>query len=116
MVVGGTVVVVVLDPPFSVVVVVPPPPWVDDEPPVAVVVVLLLPLAGAVVVVGGAAGATKGTDSARMVATLVEGVAARLVQVRAAFQLCRAVCAGAPVSGWGRPLRMVAGRKAAAVT
>ena len=66
--------------------------------------------------VGGAAGATKGTDSARMVATLVEGVAARFVQLRAEFQLCKAVCAGAPVRGWGRPLRMVAGRKATPVT
>lgn len=94
-VVGGTVVVVVVLEPDAVV---PVLPVVVLVPPVAVVVVP--PEAATVVlVVGGAAGATKGTDSARMVATLVEGVAARLVQLRAEFQLCRAVCAGVPVRG-----------------
>ncbi len=68
-----------------------------------------------VVVAGGAAGATKGTVSPRMVARVVVGVADRLVQLRAAFQLATAVVAGAPVSGWGTPLRMVAGRQTAPV-
>ena len=65
-----------------------------------------MPAAVVVVVAGGAAGgATKGTVSPRMVARLAVGVAERLVQLRAAFQLWTAVVAGAPVSGWGTPLR-----------
>ena len=60
-------------------------------------------------------GATKGTVSPCMVVRLAEGVADRLVQPRAAFQLWTAVVAGEPVSGWGRPLRMVAGRHTAPV-
>ena len=43
----------------------------------------------------------------------VDGVADRPVQPRAAFQLWTAVAAGAPVSGCGRPARIVAGRKTA---
>ena len=60
-------------------------------------------------------GATKGTVSPRMVVRLVDGVADRLVQLRAAFQLWTAVVAGVPVSGWGTPSRMVAGRQTAPV-
>lgn len=65
-----------------------------------------------VVVVGGA---TKVLVSPFMVATLVDGAAARLVQLRAPLQLWMAALAGCPVSGWGRPERMVAGRHTALV-
>ena len=67
------------------------------------------------VVAGGAAGATNGTVSPRMVVRLVDGPAARLVQLRAAFQLWTAAVAGVPVSGWGTPSRIVAGRQTAPV-
>jgi len=102
---AGAVVVVV-------VAAVPPPLFVDDEPDPAVVVVVA-PEPGAVVVVVAvvdAGGATKGTVSPCMVARLVAGVTDRLVQLRAAFQLWTAAAAGAPVSGWGSPERIVAGR------
>jgi hypothetical protein len=111
---AGAVVVVllVLLPVVPLVVVVVDPP--DDG---AVVVVLPPPEDAAVVVVvgGGAAGATKGTVSLRMVVRLVVGVADRLVQLRAAFQLVTAAVAGVPVSGWGTPSRTVAGRHTAPV-
>jgi hypothetical protein len=67
------------------------------------------------VVAGGAAGATNGTVSLRMVVRLVDGPAARPVQLRAAFQLWRAVAAGVPVNGCGTPSRIVAGRQTAPV-
>ena len=84
------------------------------------VVVLAAPLApvvpvfGAVVVVV-VGGATNGVVSPVMEAALAEGVAERLVQPRAPFQLCTAAAAGAPVSGWGSPARIVAGRNVAPV-
>ena len=37
------------------------------------------------------------------------------MHLRAAFQLWTAVVAGVPVNGWGRPLRIVAGRQTAPV-
>ena len=96
---GGLVVVVVAFDLVEVVVV------LDDVPFVAVVV------AGAVVVV--VVGATKGEVSPLSEAWLTVGAAERLVQLWAAFQLCRAVAAGVPVSGWGSPPTMVAGRQVA---
>ncbi len=105
------VVVLVAEPPPVVLVVVVV--LVVDPPVVGAVLVVVLPppadAAVVVVVAGGAAGATKGTVSPRMVASVVVGVADRLVQLRAAFQLATAVVAGVPDSGWGKPLRMVAG-------
>ena len=112
MVEAGTVVVVV-------VAAVPPPPPVDVDPDPAVVVVVVAPELGAVVVVVAvvdAGGATKGTVSPCMVARLVAGVTDNLVQLRAAFQLLTAAAAGAPVSGWGSPDRIVAGRNTTFVT
>jgi hypothetical protein len=94
-VVGGVVVLVVL----VVVVVVP-------EPPPAVVVVVVE------VVVVGAVGAVKGMVSAASEARLLDGAAARLVQLRAACQACTAAAAGGPLNGCGRPARMLAGRQA----
>jgi hypothetical protein len=76
----------------------------------------LFPLTLVVVVVAVEGGATKGTVSSCMVTTLELGVAARSVQLRAAFQLWTAAVAGCPVSGWGSPARMVAGRNSAALT
>jgi hypothetical protein len=102
-----------------VVVVVADPPPVEEEDEVAVVVVVVaaplpdVPVLGAVVVVVG--GATKGTVSPTMEAALLEGLGARLVQLRAWFQLANAVAAGVPVRGWGSPARIVAGRKVGAV-
>lgn len=105
MVDGGAVVVVarVLDvvaPVLEVVVVVLELP---ELPLVAVLVV---------VVVGGA---TKVFVSPCSVAMLVERFAERLVQLRALFQLPIAAVAGCPLSGWGRPDTMVAGRHTAPV-
>ena len=73
-----------------------------------------VPVAELVVVVVG--GATKVFVSPFSVATLVDGFAERLVQLRALFQLSMAAVAGCPVSGWGRPDTMVAGRHTALVT
>jgi hypothetical protein len=101
-VVGGLVVVVVVV--FDVIVVV----VFDDVPCVVVVVVVVV---GAVVVV--VVGATKGEVSPFSEAWLTVGASERLVQLWAAFQLCRAVAAGVPVSGWGSPATMVAGRQVA---
>jgi hypothetical protein len=103
-VVGVVVVVVarvleVVEPLLEVVVVVPELP----ELRVAVLVV---------VVVGGA---TKAFVSPCSVATLVAGFAERLVQLRALFQLSMAEVAACPLSGWGRPDTMVAGRHTAPV-
>ena len=106
MVDAGVVVVVVarvldvVEPALDVVVVVAP---VLPAVPVAVLVV---------VVVGGA---TKAFVSPLSVATLDDDVAARLVQLRALFQLPMAAVAGCPLRGWGRPDRRVAGRHAALV-
>ncbi len=111
-------VVVVLVLAVVVVVDVVPEPPLDDPPEAGTVVVLLLleePAAMVVVVVGGATGATNGTVSPRMVAALVVGVTERPVQLRAAFQLVTAAVAGAPLSDWGTPFRMVAGRQTAPV-
>lgn len=85
---------------------------------VAVVVVVApvlpeVPVAELVVVVVG--GATKALVSPFNVATLVDAFAWRLVQPRALFQLSMAAVAGCPVSGWGRPDTMVAGRHTALV-
>ena len=105
-VVGGLVVVVVVC--FAAVVVVFDLIVVvvfDDVPFVVVVVV------GAVVVV--VVGATNGEVSPFSEAWLTVGAAERLAQLWAAFQLCRAVAAGVPVSGWGSPATMVAGRQVA---
>ena len=92
---------------------------VVDPPDAGAEVVVVLPpfedAAVVVVVAGGAAGATKGTVSPLMVATVGVGVGDRLVQLRAAFQLETAAVAGVPVSGWGTPSRMVAGRQTAPV-
>ena len=79
---------------------------VFDDVPVAAVVGV-----GAVVVV--VVGATKGEVSPFSEAWLTVGAAERSVQLWAAFQLCRAVAAGVPVSGWGSPPTMVAGRHVA---
>jgi hypothetical protein len=86
------------------------------DPPVAVVVVA--PFAGAVVAVVGAivvvvvvVGRTKGVVSPLSEAWVAVGVNERLVQLRAANQLCMAAAAGVPVRGWGSPARMVAGRQ-----
>ena len=103
-----------------VVVVVPPDP-APEEPVATVVVVVPLPLVEdeglvVVVVVAGVGGATNGTVSPCSVVRLVEGPAVRLVQARAAFQLWIAAAAGAPVSGWGRPATIVAGRQTTPVT
>lgn len=105
-----------------VVVVVPPAPWPDDDPDllgvvlaIVLVVVVAAPELGAVVVVVVVGGATKATVSPCMVAVLVEAAADRPVQPLAAFQLWRAVAAGAPLRGWGRPARIVAGRNTAPV-
>jgi hypothetical protein len=107
-VVGGVVVVVarvlevvepLLEPDVVVVVVVPEVP----ELPVALLVV---------VVVGGA---TNAFVSPCNVAALVAGFAERLVQLRALFQLPMAEVAACPLSGWGRPDTMVAGRHTAPV-
>jgi hypothetical protein len=89
------------------------------EPELEVVVVVEaelpeLPVAVLVVVVVG--GATKAFVSPLSVATLDDGFAARLVQLRALFQLLMAAVAGCPVSGWGRPDTIVAGRHTALVT
>jgi hypothetical protein len=107
---GVVVLVVVLLPEVVVLVV--------DPPDAGALVVVLPPLDDAAVVVvvaGGAGGATKGTVSPRMVASVAVGVGDKLVQLRAAFQLETAVVAGAPDSGWGTPSRMVAGRQTAPV-
>ena len=91
MVEAGVVVVVVE------VVVAPVPVPVDDDPdPLVVVVVVVAPELGVVVVVAVAVagGATKATVSPCIVAALVEGVADRPVQPRAAVQLWSAVAAG----------------------
>jgi hypothetical protein len=102
---AGAVVVVarvleVVEPELEVVVV------VEAEPPELPVAVLV------VVVVGGA---TKAFVSPFSVATLSDGFAERLVQLRALFQLSMAAVAGCPVNGWGSPDRMVAGRHTAPV-
>ena len=60
-------------------------------------------------------GATNGTVSPRSVVRLVVWVAERLVHPRAAFQFWTADAAAVPVNGWGRPLRIVAGRQTASV-
>lgn len=105
MVDAGVVVVVVtpvleaVEPVFDVVAVAP----VLPEVPAAVLVV---------VVVGGA---TNVFVSPLSVATLVDGAAVRLVQLRALFQLSMAAVAGCPLNGWGRPPTMVAGRHTALV-
>ena len=104
MVDGGAVVVVarvldVVEPLPDVVVVAPELP----EFPEALVVV---------VVVGGA---TNVFVSPCSVAMLVDGLAERLVQLRALFQLLIAAVAGCPLNGWGRPDTMVAGRQTAPV-
>ncbi len=101
----------------------PPPPVPAPVPPVvppdpgAVVVVVPAPVEvpAVVVVVVVAGGATNGTVSPRIVVRLVVGVAERLVHPRAAFQLWTAAVAAVPVSGWGRPLTIVAGRQTAPV-
>ena len=77
---------------------------------VVVVVGLVVVAAGAVVVV---VGATKGEVSPLSEAWLTVGVAERFVQLSAAVQLWSAVVAGVPVSGWGNPDTMVAGRHVA---
>ena len=102
---GGAVVVVarVLD------VVVPPP-----EVGVVVLELPELPLV-AVLVVVVVGGATKAFVSPCSVAMLVDGFAERLVQLRALFQLPIAAVAGCPLSGWGSPDTMVAGRHTATV-
>jgi hypothetical protein len=97
------VVVVVVAVGFVVVVVV----VVADDGAAAVVVVV----SGAVVVV--VVGATKGEVSPLSEAWLTVGAAERFVQLCAAFQLWRAAVAGVPVSGWGSPDTMVAGRQVA---
>jgi hypothetical protein len=56
-----------------------------------------------------AAGA--GADSLAIVAIGAPTVAATLVQLRAWFQLSSALCAAAPVSGWGRSSTMTAARQ-----
>jgi hypothetical protein len=89
-------------------------PAVEGVVPAVVVVVLPDPVGGVVVVVVG--GATKGVVCPDMVVWVLEGVAVRLVQPRAASQLRTAAAAGCPVSGWGSPATMVAGRKMALVT
>jgi hypothetical protein len=93
---------------------------VEPEPEVVVVVEAELPelpeLPAALLVVVVVGGATKAFVSPRSVATVVEGFAARLVQLRALFQLLTAAVAGCPVSGWGRPDTIVAGRQTALVT
>ena len=58
----------------------------------------VVPVLGAVVVVV-VGGATNGVVSPVIEAELADGVAERLVQLRAPFQLCTAAAAGAPVSG-----------------
>lgn len=80
---------------------------------VDVVVVAVEPVAGVVVlvVVVVVVGATKGESSPRASARLEDGVAARFVQLRAAFHDETAAVAGEPLRGWGSPPRMVAGRK-----
>jgi hypothetical protein len=114
----GVVVVVVVGP----LPVVPVPPVggevvvvVADPLPVVPVLVAVVVVAGAVVVVVVVGGATKGTVSPARDATLREGAAARLVQLRAWFQFATAAVAGEPVRGWGRPARIVAGRNVASV-
>jgi hypothetical protein len=82
-VVRGRVVVVAAE---KVVVVVAPLPVLPDVPEVPVAELV-------VVVVGGAGGATKALVSPLSVATLLEGITARLVQLRAEFQLWTAVVA-----------------------
>ena len=79
------------------------------------VVVVVTPVLAAVVVVVGAVGVTKGMVSPASVAVEVVGAANKLVQDRAATQLCWAVASGVPVSGSGSPSTTVAGRKAAEV-
>jgi hypothetical protein len=86
---------------------------VDDEGTVVDDVVELpvlpaVPVGELVVVVVG--GATNALLSPLRVVWLVEGVAVRLVQLRAWFQLWIAAVAGCPLSGWGRPAWRVAGR------
>lgn len=90
---AGAVVVVVLGPEP----VLPVDP--DDDGGAVVVVVPPVADAAVVVVVGGAVGATNGTVSACMVVRLVDGVADRPVQLRAAVQLWRAAVAGVPLNG-----------------
>ena len=58
-------------------------------------------------------GPTKGEVSPFSDAWVAVGVAERLVQLCAAFQLCSAVAAGVPVRGCGSPATMVAGRQVA---
>jgi hypothetical protein len=85
----------------------------------AVGVVAVVPGTGELVVVPGTGelvvvvvgGRTKDAVSPSTVARLAVGVADRSVQLRAAFQDCRAAAAGVPVRGCGSPLTMVAGRK-----
>ena len=77
-----------------------------------IVVALVVVVVGAVVdVVVGVGGRTKGLVSPVSVARLAEAAAPRPVQLCAAFQLWSAVVAGVPVSGWGSPSTMVAGRQ-----
>ena len=64
----------------------------------------------------GESGATKGTVSVRMVARLEAAPAERFVQARADVQLASAEAAGAPVSGWGSPPTIVAGRNVTLTT
>ena len=78
-----------------------------------VVVAPVLPVAELVVVVVG--GATKVFVSPFIVATLDDGVTARLVQLRALLQFWMAAVAGCPVSGCGNPPKIVAGRHTALV-
>lgn len=68
-----------------------------------------------VVGVAGVVGATKGDVSPVSVAWLGAAAADSPVQARAAVQLLRAVAWAVPVSGCGRPLTSVAGRKVAEV-
>ncbi len=69
-----------------------------------------VPVAGGAVVVV-VVGRAKGVVSPFSEVREAVGAAERLVQLRAASQLCMALAAGAPVRGWGSPLTMVAGRK-----
>src|SRR5581483_2556927 len=108
------VVVVLLEPGVALVLVVvvarPALPGAVDE----AVVLLELEvesLAGAVVV----GGAVKVCVSPASEVRLVDGVALRLVQLRAVSQLLTAFVSGVPVRGCGSPARMVAGRQVAPV-
>jgi hypothetical protein len=74
-----------------------------------------VPGAELVVVVVVVGGASNGFVSPLSVATVIEGDAARFVQLRALFQLSMAAVAGCPLNGWGSPETMVAGRHTAPV-